>query len=176
MVGSSDMEKMIVELRDFVHSKFFGKYPALVNSIDDPENVGCIKVKLEEVYGDRESPWALPCVPFAGKDHGLIALPEKGDGVWIEFARGDPRSPIWTGFWWAKDEKPLTRGAKTRSLITSAGHKIILDDDNNELILIHSNGAEIKATSDNITLKSQSAQIVLSGKKVNINNGALVVE
>lgn len=170
----SEKEKLLVELVDFVRSKYFGKYPAKVVRNDDPDNIGRIKVKLEEIYGNNDSPWALPCVPFAGQNHGLITLPEIGDGVWIDFVRGNPSTPVWTGSWWAVGEMPPTT-AKCRSLVTSAGHKIVVDEDNDELKLVHANGAEITLTNNSITLKIGSSSIVLSGQDVNINNGGLVV-
>ena len=103
-----------------------------------------------------------------------MTLPEIGDGVWIDFARGDPGFPVWTGGWSVKGEIPSTT-PKYKSFNTSAGHKIVVDDDNNELKLIHADGAEIALTRNGITLKIGSSSIVLSNMEVNINHGGLVV-
>ena len=171
----SNIEKLVVELAEFMRSRYFGKYRGLVREVDDPENLGRIVAQVPEVYGDEDSPWALPAVPFAGQNHGLVILPEEGDGVWIEFEAGDPSRPIWTGCWWASGEMPAPGGTATRVLVTSGGHKVILDDDKKELKLLHSGGAEITMTDNGITLKIGSAQIVLSANGVNINNGAFEV-
>ena len=43
----------------------------------------------------------MPCAPFGGgKDRGLLAVPEVGDTVRIEFAAGDVSRPIWAGTFW----------------------------------------------------------------------------
>ena len=169
------MERQIVDVAELVRSRFFGKYRGLVKDVDDPDKLGRITAQVPEVYGDTDSPWAVPAVPFAGKDHGLILLPEVGDGVWIEFEAGDPSRPIWTGGWWGSDEMPGDGGPLKRALVTTKGSKIILDDDGGSLRLIHSGGAELTMTDSDITLKIGSSQIVLSASGVDINNGALKV-
>ena len=170
-----DTERLVVELTEFVRSRYFGKYRGLVRDVDDPETLGRIVAQVPEVYGDEDSPWALPSVPFAGQDHGLVVLPEVDDGVWIEFEAGDPSRPIWTGCWWGSNEMPDPGGPQTRVLVTSGGHKIVLDDAQSQLQLLHSGGAEITMTDSDITLKIGSTRIVLSASGVNINNGAFEV-
>lgn len=61
-------------------------------------------------------------------------------------------------------------------LETPKGHKIVLGDENDELCLHHASGSEIRITSDEISLKIGSSQIVLRASEVNVNNGALVVK
>lgn len=169
-------ERLLVELAEHMRSRYFGKYRGIVEDNNDPDNLGCIRAKVPEVYGDEQiSPWASPVVPFAGKNHGLVLLPEEGDGVWIEFEAGDPSRPIWTGCWWASGEIPSAGDTNTRVLVTSGGHQVILDDGNQKLQLLHSGGAEITMTNNDITLKIGETQIVLSSSGVNINNGAFKV-
>lgn len=170
-----DREQLLVELTEFVRSRYFGKYRGLVRDVDDLENLGRIVAQVPEIYGDRDSPWALPSVPFAGSNHGLFCLPEVGDGVWIEFEAGDPSRPIWTGCWWAENEIPEPGAKDIRVWITTDGHKIILNDNNNQVQVVHSGGAEITMTSSDITLKKGSQQVVISDSSVNVNNGALEV-
>jgi uncharacterized protein involved in type VI secretion and phage assembly len=176
-----DIEKMVVELTEFMRSRYFGKYRGIVQKVEKPGDegylgLGRIIAKVPSVYEDENSPWALPSVPFAGKDHGLVVLPEEGDGVWIEFEGGNPSCPIWTGCWWAKDEMPAPGGETTRILATSGGFKVVLDDKGKKLqLLVTENDtikSEITMTSSDITLKTGETQIVLSASGVNINNGA----
>jgi uncharacterized protein involved in type VI secretion and phage assembly len=174
----SEAERLLVEVADYMRNRYFGKYPGIVKEVGEGENLGMIKAQVPLVYGDGESalsPWALPCVPFAGKDHGFVALPEEEDGVWIEFVAGDISRPIWTGCWWADDELPEPGGPQVRTLVTTAGHKIVLDDNENRVQLLHARGAELTMTEDDITLKIGSTQMVLSSNGVNINNGAFEV-
>ncbi len=171
----ASMDNLVVEATEFIRNRYFGKYRGVVKDIDDPENSGRIIAQVPEVYGERKLPWAMPSVPFAGPDHGLVVLPEVDTGVWIEFEAGDISRPIWSGCWWASDEMPSSSGPQTRVLVTSGGHKFVLDDEENKLQLIHSGGAEFTMTDDEITIKIGSSQIKLSSSGVSINDGALEV-
>ena len=49
----------------------------------------------------------MPCVPVAGIQIGMFAVPQIGSGVWVEFEQGDPDYPIWVGcFWGSAAEVP----------------------------------------------------------------------
>jgi len=174
-MSNPESQRLLVELSELVRSRYFGKYRGVVKNVNDIENMGRIKAYVPEIYGEEESPWALPCVPFAGKNHGLVALPEEKDGVWIEFEGGDPSKPIWTGCWWGSEDMPDPGSPKTRVFVTSGGHKLILDDDQNKVQLLHSDGGKISISDSEIKLKIGSTQIVLSANGVSINNGSLEV-
>ena len=175
-MSDSDTERLVAEAAEYMRTRYFGKYRGLVHDIDDDDSMGRIIAQVPEVYGEEGlSPWALPCVPFAGRNHGLVLLPEVGDGVWIEFEAGDISRPIWTGCWWGSDELPQPGGTQSRVLATSGGHKVILDDEENEFKLLHAEGAEMTMTRNDITIKIGTTQIVLSSSGVNINNGAFEV-
>lgn len=174
-MSDRDMERMVAETAQFMRSRYFGKYRGLVADVDDPENLGRIKATVPEIYAEQQSPWAFPSVPFAGAGHGLVVLPEVDDGVWIEFEAGDPSRPIWAGTWWASGEMPEPGSKDTRVLVTSGGHKLILDDAGSELQLLHSGGPEFTMTDNDITLKVGGTKIVISNSGVSINNGAFEV-
>lgn len=179
MTIDANTESLLVELAEYVRNRYFGKYRGLVNEVEDatgPDTLGRVKAEVPEVYGAMVSPWALPAVPFAGKGHGLVVLPEVGDGVWIEFEAGDISRPVWTGCWWASGELPAPGAGKVRALVTSGGHKVVLDDEAKKLQLLHPGGAEFTMTDNDITLKIGSSQIVLSSSGVSVNNGALEVK
>ena len=68
---------------------------------------GRIQVQVPDVTGLLPASWAMPCVPIAGMQSGMVALPVPGSGVWVEFEQGDPDHPIWTGcFWGSAAEVP----------------------------------------------------------------------
>ena len=175
MSDFSNLESLLVQTAEQQRERIYGKYRGTVADVDDPQSLGRIKARVPEVYSDLESPWAMPVVPFAGPGHGLVLLPEVGDGVWIEFEAGDISRPLWVGGWWGAGELPSPGDKKVRVLATTAGHKLVLDDDSGKVQLLHSGGAELTLTGDSITIKIGSAQIVLSATGVSVNNGALEV-
>ena len=169
------LEKLVVELSETVKQRYFGKYRGIVEDVEDPENLGRIIARVPSVYGETNAPWALPAVPFAGPGHGLVMLPRPGDGVWIEFEGGNPSRPIWTGCWWARDEMPSPGGPEERVLVTPEGLKVVLDDAQKKLQLLHPGGAEITLTDSDITLRVGSTKLVLSAAGIDMNNGAFKV-
>jgi hypothetical protein len=80
--------------------KFYGKYRAVVTNNVDPLMIGRIQVIVPDVASLAPSTWAMPCVPVAGINMGMFSPPLVGSGVWVEFERGDPSKPIWTGCYW----------------------------------------------------------------------------
>lgn len=91
------------------NEKFYGKYRGMVVSGLDPEGRGRILVQVPDVLGVGISSWAMPCFPFAGLQMGMYVVPAPNTGVWVEFEKGDPDYPIWTGCWWgSRAEVPLT--------------------------------------------------------------------
>lgn len=165
-------EEMLVSMAETMRSRFYGKYRGIVVDVNDPDNLGRITAQVPEILQQETSPWALPAVPFAGPAHGLVLIPEVGDGVWIEFEAGDPSRPIWTGGWWAKDELPAPGGTQARVLVTSTGHKLVLDDQNKEIHLVHSGGAEIKMTDSDISLKIGNTEITMTSSDLILKVGS----
>ena len=82
------------------HGKYFGKYRGTVVNNIDPLKMGRIQIMVPDVLGLIPSTWAMPCLPIAGKQMGMYAVPQIGDGVWVEFEQGNPDYPIWVGCWW----------------------------------------------------------------------------
>jgi uncharacterized protein involved in type VI secretion and phage assembly len=162
MIGE-ELEGRIAGLIEDQQTRFYGKHRGLVKEVGEGDMLGYIRATVPEIYGeDIDSPWAVAASPFAGKSHGLVLLPEVGDGVWIEFEAGDVSRPIWSGFWWADDEIPDPGGVQTRVLATTAGHKLVLDDDGSEVKLLHSGGAEMTMTDSDITLKVGQSEITMT--------------
>src|SRR5262249_4547854 len=156
-------------------ARIYGKYRGTVSDVDDPDGLARIKATVPAVYGDQDSPWALPCSPFAGASHGLVLLPEVGDGVWIEFEGGSISRPIWSGCWWSSDQRPEPKGATIRLLATTAGHQIVIDEDADEIKLVHPGGAEFTIGASEIVLKLGSCEIKMSQTEIVLNNGMVKV-
>jgi uncharacterized protein involved in type VI secretion and phage assembly len=164
-----------VALAEYLDEHSFGKYRGIVDSLGSGAELGLIKALVPEVLGEEVSQWARPAVPFAGAKHGFVALPEVGDGVWIEFEAGNVTQPIWSGFWWGDDEIPDPAAEKTRVFATSNGHKLVLDEDANEVRIEHGGGPSIVLTDSDITIAVGSKKIVISSSSVSVNDGALEV-
>jgi len=164
-----------VALAEYLDAHCFGKYRGIVDSLGSGAELGLIKALVPEVLGEEVSQWARPAVPFAGAKHGFVALPEVGDGVWIEFEAGNVTQPIWSGFWWGDDEIPDPGAEKTRVFATSNGHKLVLDEDANEVRIEHGSGPSIVLTDSDITIAVGSKKIVISSSSVSVNDGALEV-
>ncbi len=107
---------------------FFGKYRGLVANVIDPERRGRILVQVPAVYKDGVSGWAEPCLPLVGLRSGLLALPQLGASVWVEFEQGDPERPIWCGGFWKTGTAPSAVAPLQTVLQTASGHSIVLDD------------------------------------------------
>ena len=166
--------------------KFYGKYRGTVINNIDPMQIGRILVMVPEVSSLLPSSWAMPCLPVAGKEEGVFAVPQIGAGVWVEFEHGDPDYPIWVGgFWGTAAEVPAlallpapppgqnivvqTTGQNTLLLSDVPGPTggIMLKTLTNAMIVINDVGIIIS--------NGKGASIVLAGPTVTINNGALVV-
>ena len=59
----------------------YGKYRAIVVNNIDPLQIGRIQVMTPDVTGFVPSSWAMPCVPVAGINTGVFAVPMIGSGV-----------------------------------------------------------------------------------------------
>jgi hypothetical protein len=175
-MNDSDEFQLLAQVAEFHRTRQFGKYRGVVSDIADPESLGRVKAKVPAIFGNQEEcPWAMPAVPFAGPQHGLVLLPEVGDGVWIEFEGGDLSRPIWSGCWWARDQRPEPQGDTIRLLATSSGHQVVLDESADEIKLVHPGGAEVTLGSSEISLKLGACEVKISATEVNINNGMVKV-
>lgn len=168
-----DLERIVLER---LHTRFYGKYRGKVTNVEDPDNRGRIKAEVVSVLGKgRETGWCLPCVPYAGDKVGFACLPEEGANVWIEFEGGDVSYPIWSGCWWGVNQMPQDVAPDVKVWQTAAGHKIILDDENQVVTIADSNGNEIIMESDGVTLKRGGQKIQITDSSVSVDDGALEV-
>jgi hypothetical protein len=172
-MSDTESEDQLVSLSEWRNRHLFGKYRGVVDSIEEGDDLGIISVKVPDVFGaDFVVERVRPCSPFAGNKHGFVAIPESGDGVWVEFEAGNPSLPIWTGFWWADGEIPEPKGPLVRAFITSKGHKLLLNDDADEVQLLHAGGPEITMTDNDITIQIGDTSIKLTASDLILKVGA----
>lgn len=168
----TEFEDQLVELSEWRNEHYYGIYRGIVESVEEGDNLGIISVKIPDVFGPSHTVSRVrPCSPFAGDKHGFVAIPEPGDGVWIQFEAGKTSLPVWIGFWWASGEIPEPKGKLVRSFITTKGHKFVLDDDADEITLLHSGGAEMKMTGSDVTITIGTASIEMSSSEIKLAVG-----
>jgi uncharacterized protein involved in type VI secretion and phage assembly len=167
-------EQLLMELADRLQHRFYGKYRGIVTDVDS--STLRIKATVPAVLGTTETGWCLPCVPYAGKDVGFFFIPDTGAAVWIEFEGGDVSYPIWTGCYWRSGEVPSDASPTTRGVVTAAPHKMLFDDDGDEVHVEDSNGGKIAFTSDGVKTSTDSASVAVGSDGVSINDDAFKVQ
>ncbi|MEK6374873.1 MAG: phage baseplate assembly protein V [Acidobacteriota bacterium] len=156
---------------------YYGKYRGVVTDNADPNNLGRLRAKVPDVLGDRESGWAMPSVPYAGKQVGLFLLPESNTSIWIEFEHGDPDYPIWSGCFWASGEVPVSPASADKKVLKTAASTITLDDTkgSSSVTIETTNNLKIKMDQQGIEISNGSQKIVVSTTSVSVDDGALEV-
>ncbi len=164
---------------------FYGKYRGTVVNNVDPLQIGRIQVIVPDVAGLLPGTWAMPCVPLAGPNNGLFAVPIPGSGVWVEFERGDPDYPIWVGgFWGSAAEVPLLAHAVPPAvpgitLQTPLKNGLVISDvpgPTGGILIQTAAGAMISVSDVGIVISNgQGAIINMVGPTVDVNAGALTV-
>lgn len=104
----------------------------LVEDLKDPEGMGRVRVKYPTLGGEL-SDWARVVSLMAGKDRGMVFIPDVGDEVMMAFEGGDPRRPYVLGAVWSKVDTIPQRSGKQEDnhqklIKTRSGHKLIFDD------------------------------------------------
>ena len=164
--------------------RYYGKYQATVQDNQDPLAQGRLMLNVPDVLGDVPTSWALPCLPAAGKQMGVFALPAIGSTVWAEFEQGNPDYPIWVGgFWGSGVEVPLLALAAPPGmqniLLQTTGQNLLLITDTpgpqGGIVLKSRGGSMLIVNDTGIFLTNGTASITLIGNTVAVNQTALTV-
>jgi phage protein D len=78
----------------------------VVTNNQDPEKLGRVRVKFPALSGNNEGNWARVVGPAAGKDRGLMMMPQVDDEVVIAFEHDDVHHPYVLGSLWNGKDKP----------------------------------------------------------------------
>lgn len=170
--------------------KMVGVAIGVVTNIEDPENLGRVRVTFPWFSEEDESEWARVVTLMAGKDRGTLFLPEVDDEVLVGFEQGDIRRPFIMGALWngvdtlpgefTNDGKNNVRFIKSRS-----GHIIKLDDTEGEekievidksgtnAVVIDTKANTITISADqDIILKAPQGKIALEAQEIEITSSA----
>ncbi len=158
----------------------YGKFRGTVTDNGDPSNQGRIRAKVPAVLHDIESGWALPATPYAGNGVGAWTIPPKGAGVWIEFEQGNTDLPIWTGCWWAGDQRPSDQNGRqavpSLKIVRSAEGLIVALDDDGQTISLSDSGGDnfVEITVQQGTVKIQgTSKVVVQAPKIELVEDAM---
>jgi len=165
--------------------RYYGKYRGLVLNNIDPMQMNRLMVQVPDVGGLIPATWAMPCVPVAGIQNGMVALPMIGSGVWVEFEQGDPDYPIWVGcFWGSATEVPVLAKATPPAIQaitfqTPLQNGLTISDlpgPTGGIMLKTATGAMLIVNDTGIYIQNgKGAAITMIGPTVTVNNGALTV-
>ena len=139
---------------------------------------GRIQARVQDIFGENSSGWALPSSPYAGDGVGLFLIPPVDAWVWIEFEHGDPEYPIWSGCFWAQGQTPVIPAVPEKKILKTDIGTITLDDTQGAggITIETTAGMKIVINSQGIEIDdAQNGKIKLSGPKVSINGTALEV-
>jgi phage protein D len=146
-----------------------GAVPALVTDVNDPENLGRVKLTFPWLSGTYTSDWARVVHVGAGKDRGMVVLPEVHDEVLVVFEQGDIRRPyVLGGLFNGVDTPKLGDGlidgtngsVKRRGFLSKRGHQLLFFDDQGQSGVMLATSGEglriaLKETGTTIRISSQ---------------------
>lgn len=128
--------------------RMHGPVIGVVTNVKDErgESAGVsVKVKFPWLDDSLESAWARLAAPGAGKERGMLWVPEVNDEVLVLFELGDFRRPIVVGgLWNGKDTPPLapseyvpSSGIDRRTMKTRIGsHLTFVDESGKEALTL----------------------------------------
>ncbi len=170
--------------RDLASGLMQGVVTALVTNLQDPQNLGRVKVKYAWL-GEIESDWVRIATPMAGKERGFYYLPEINDEVLIAFEHGDPHRPYIVGYLWSSTDKPPKQNSQVskdgkvneRIIHSRSGHVVIFDDtDGKEKIIVRDKTGKnewiIDSAENSMTINVEGDFTVNAGGKVLIKSKA----
>ncbi|MHB9833302.1 phage baseplate assembly protein V [Paraburkholderia terrae] len=150
---------------------------AVVTQNRDEEGLCRVKVRYPWYDKPRESYWARLATPMAGKDRGLVLIPEIGDEVLVAFEREDVRFPYILGALWSgKDQPPIANddGGNDRRILKSRKKHYLLFDDGGrgKVELLHEKGRRLTLDDDGIVVQDEMGNQV----RIDSNGGAMTIE
>lgn len=164
---------------------YYGKYRGTVVNNVDPLLTGRLQAIVPDVSSVALTSWCMPCFPMTGQQTGVLAVPAIGAGVWIEFEKGDPDYPIWTGgFYGSSSEIPALHqltppgvsGITLQTLLQNGVTITDLPGPTGGIVLKTATGVSLIVNDTGIYIQNgKGASITLVGPSVTVNNGALTV-
>lgn len=184
--------------------RLFGVYPAVVQSIADPDQQGRVRVRLPwspDGSGPGYEAWARLATLMAGADRGTWFIPDVGDEVLVAYEAGDPRRPYVVGALWNGQDAPPeqmdgaeennkkvivsrnnirvtlddTQGQETVTIETPGGQVLTLQDGPGTVKINDSNGNSLTMESAGMTLRT-AGKLTIEASTINVTAGMVSVD
>ncbi|HEX9781466.1 MAG TPA: contractile injection system protein, VgrG/Pvc8 family [Opitutaceae bacterium] len=143
-----------------------------VTRLDDPEGQGRVQVALP-AYAEVELDWLRVLALGAGKNKGLVMLPDIGEDVLVLFPSGDPAQAVVIGGIFGRKDHPewgIEKRAVKRFALTSAGgQKIVLSDGAHSIRMENDIGSVIEIGEEKIAIEAKGdLEIAAPGRAIRI--------
>jgi len=176
---------------------------ALVVSVDDPEGLSRVQVRLVgcDDTDEQDAPvWARVVCPFAGQDRGAFLIPDVDDEVLVVFQNGDPSYPlVLGGLWNGSSTAPAQIGSDGNRLKrirskngvtvtlddqqgqeqfiaeTPGGQRVTLKDGPGGVVVEDANGNSIELAPAGITIQA-AAKVDVNAATVKVTAGTVTVD
>ncbi|MEE3850646.1 VgrG-related protein [Gordonia sp. LSe1-13] len=161
---------------------------AQVTDINDPQQQGRVRLSFPQLSSDYVSGWARTVMAGAGKDRGVLVLPEVGDEVLVAFERGDEMHPYVLGGLFNGIDTPDAKGIELvdsgsgsvnrRSWVSRRGHRIDLHDRDGRddgVVVATADDAlriELDAVAREITVRSSGTLALRADQGITIDSGS----
>jgi phage baseplate assembly protein V len=158
---------------------------AQVVSLDDPERLNRVKVRLAAVSGTANQEgeiFARVATLFAGDNRGAFWMPDVGDEVVVAFVQGDSRMPIVLGGLWngaSRSPETLQPANNLKVVRSRNGNRIVLDDTGGrEKVIVETPGGARVTLSDApgdaaVTIEDRNGNTtILAGGGVTVRTGS----
>ena len=155
-------------------SKMEGVVIAIVREVEDPLNLGRVKVHFPWMDDDHLTDWIRIATLYGGAGKGSYFIPDQGDEVLIAFEHGNPRVPIVIGSMWNGKDQPPIDSVRERRLQSLNGHCIRMLDttpingNKGALVVQDAHGNRIVMTNGKIRIESV-CDLEISGASVSIS-------
>jgi uncharacterized protein involved in type VI secretion and phage assembly len=150
----------------------------IVTQNQDDAGLCRVKVRFPWHEKPRESYWARLATPMAGKERGLVVIPEVGDEVVVAFEREDVRFPYVLGALWNGPDKPPVANDDgkndKRKFVSRKKHYLLFDDGDAKGVveLAHVQKRKLTLDDDGIVIEDGMGNTV----KIESNSGAITIE
>jgi uncharacterized protein involved in type VI secretion and phage assembly len=160
----------------------------VVTNNSDPEKQARVRIKYPSLDDSAEGWWARVAAINAGKERGVLMLPQVGDEVLIGFEHDDPNRPFVIGSLWNGKDTPGELEQTDGSFELRSKEKVEIKAEKDILVeskakITTKAGAEILIDGQSVTIKGAgtisveaTGSLTLKGMGVTVDGGGGVVQ